>query len=65
MLITGVTHVISSANIVLLGADGMLANGAAVCPLGASQICMLAKARNLPVMLACQTYKFCEKVKII
>lgn len=62
-LITGVGHVIDSVQMLLMGADGMLANGAAVCPLGTSQLCMLARARNIPVMVACQTYKFCEKVQ--
>uniref|UniRef100_A0A915HIS7 Translation initiation factor eIF2B subunit delta n=1 Tax=Romanomermis culicivorax TaxID=13658 RepID=A0A915HIS7_ROMCU len=63
LLINAINHVIDSASLVLLGADGFLANGAAVCPSGSSQVCMVAKNRNIPVLVACQTYKFCERVQ--
>lgn len=63
VLINGLTHVINETNLVLLGADGILANGNVVCSLGGSQVAMVAKVKNIPVLIACQTYKFCEKVQ--
>jgi len=62
VLLTGIAAVLRRVNVVLLGAEGLLANGNVVAPLGTTQVAMTANARNVPVLVLCHTYKFCEKV---
>ena len=48
---------------VLLGAHALLANGYVMSRVGSSQMALLAKAYNVPVLVCCETYKFCERVQ--
>ncbi|MGH0151747.1 UNVERIFIED_CONTAM: hypothetical protein FKN15_001674 [Acipenser sinensis] len=48
---------------VFLGAHALLANGYVMSRVGASQIALVAKAYNVPVLVCCETYKFCERVQ--
>lgn len=48
---------------VLLGAHALLANGYVMSRVGSSQVAMVAKAHNVPVLICCETYKFCERVQ--
>lgn len=47
---------------VLLGAHALLANGYVMSRCGSSQIALLAKSYNVPVLVCCETYKFNELV---
>lgn len=46
-----------------MGAHALLANGYALNEIGSSQIALVAKSFNVPVVICCETYKFCEKVQ--
>ena len=48
---------------VFLGAHALLSNGYVMSRIGSSIIAMVAKANNVPVLVCCETYKFCERVQ--
>jgi len=48
---------------VLLGAHALLANGYVMSRAGSSQIALVAKYLNVPVLVCCETYKFTERVQ--
>ena len=48
---------------VLLGAHGLLGNGYVMSQVGTAQISLIAKTHNVPVLVCCETYKFCERVQ--
>ena len=48
---------------VLLGAHALLANGYVMSRAGASQVALLAHCYNVPVLVCCETHKFCERVQ--
>ena len=48
---------------VLLGAHAVLANGYVMSRLGTSQIALMAKAYNVPLLVCCETYKFSDKMQ--
>ena len=47
-----------------LGAAAMFAIGDMHSRTGNSMIAALAKSRNIPVMVCCETYKFTDKVQL-
>ena len=49
---------------VLLGASALLSNGTMIAPAGTALIAALAKSKRIPVIVAAETYKFCEKVQV-
>lgn len=46
-----------------LGAHALLANGYVKSRVGSSMVAMMAHASNVPVLVCCETYKFCERVQ--
>ena len=44
--------------IILFQADGNV-----LACVGSSQVALLAKDRNIPVLVCCETHKFCERVQ--
>jgi translation initiation factor eIF-2B subunit delta len=48
---------------VFLGAHAVLANGGIMSRVGSSQVALIAKASNVPVLVCCETYKFSERVQ--
>lgn len=48
---------------VLLGAHALLANGFVMSRVGTAQLALVARAHNVPVLVCCETYKFCERVQ--
>ncbi|XP_033001188.1 translation initiation factor eIF-2B subunit delta [Lacerta agilis] len=63
VLINAVSYVLPEVSKVLLGAHALLANGSVMSRMGTSQIALLSKAHNVPVLVCCETYKFCERVQ--
>ncbi|CAG7834876.1 unnamed protein product [Allacma fusca] len=59
--ITGLSNVIRSVTKVILGAHGLLNNGGVLAHAGTSQIALMAAANNIPVIVCCETLKFCDK----
>ena len=49
---------------VLLGASSLLSNGAMLGPAGTAMVAALAKAQQIPVIVAAESYKFSEKVQL-
>lgn len=48
---------------VLVGAHALLANGYVMSRVGTSLVALVAKTFNVPVLVCCETYKFCERVQ--
>ena len=48
---------------VFLGAHAILANGSVMSRAGSAQIALMAKAFNVPVLVACETHKSCERAQ--
>jgi translation initiation factor eIF-2B subunit delta len=63
ILINAISFVMNRVTKVILGADALLANGYVMSSIGSSQIALVAKSFNVPVVVCCETYKFCEKVQ--
>ena len=47
---------------VIIEAHSLLANGYVMSHIGSSQVALVAKAYNVPVIVCCETYKFSERV---
>ncbi|XP_019628473.1 PREDICTED: translation initiation factor eIF-2B subunit delta-like [Branchiostoma belcheri] len=63
VLINAVSYIMQEVSKVLLGAHALLANGFVMGRVGTSLVAMTAKACNVPVLVCCETYKFCERVQ--
>uniref|UniRef100_H9GML4 Translation initiation factor eIF2B subunit delta n=1 Tax=Anolis carolinensis TaxID=28377 RepID=H9GML4_ANOCA len=63
VLINAISYVLPEVSKVLLGAHALLANGSVMSRMGTSQIALLSKAHNVPVLVCCETYKFCDRVQ--
>lgn len=48
---------------IILGAHALLANGFVMSRTGTAQIALIAQAYNKPVLVCCETHKFCERVQ--
>lgn len=62
--LTGATHAVSQATRVLLGAHAMLSNGRLYARSGTAAVAMLAHARDIPVIVCCQSVKFTDRVAL-
>ena len=58
-----VPYTFLQATKVFLGAHALLANGFVMSRVGNSQIALIAKSYNVPVLVCCETYKFCDRVQ--
>merc|ERR1712212_196403 len=58
-----VSYVINGVTKVFLGAAALLANGCVMSRVGSAQVALVAKTANKPVIVCCETYKFCERVQ--
>uniref|UniRef100_A0A452GYC9 Translation initiation factor eIF2B subunit delta n=1 Tax=Gopherus agassizii TaxID=38772 RepID=A0A452GYC9_9SAUR len=63
VMITAISYMLPEVSKVLLGAHALLANGSVMSRVGTSQIALVSKAYNVPVLVCCETYKFCERVQ--
>jgi len=63
ILITAVSQLLANVTKVLLGCDGVMANGCVLATVGTSQVALLAKSCNKPVIFCSETYKFTERVQ--
>ncbi|KAL0269214.1 UNVERIFIED_CONTAM: hypothetical protein PYX00_007021 [Menopon gallinae] len=59
----GLSFIMPEVTKILLGAHALLANGYVMSRAGSSQVALLAKAYNVPVLVCCETHKFSEKVQ--
>ncbi|XP_042552746.1 translation initiation factor eIF-2B subunit delta isoform X1 [Dipodomys spectabilis] len=63
LLISAASYVLPEVSKVLLGAHALLANGSVMSRVGTAQLALVARAYNVPVLVCCETYKFCERVQ--
>lgn len=49
---------------VFLGASAVMSNGTVLSRVGSAAVAMLAEAQARPVLVACETYKFHERVQL-
>mmetsp|Transcript_8740 Transcript_8740/g.12127 ORF Transcript_8740/g.12127 Transcript_8740/m.12127 type:complete len:507 (+) Transcript_8740:26-1546(+) len=62
--LSGAAAVMKDATKVLLGASCLLSNGSMLAPAGTAMVAALAKARQVPVLVAAESYKFSDKVQL-
>jgi len=58
---TGLSSIIQTVTKVFLGAHALLTNGGVLAHVGTAQIALMASTYNIPVLVCCETYKFCDK----
>ncbi|XP_014613862.1 PREDICTED: probable cyclin-dependent serine/threonine-protein kinase DDB_G0292550 isoform X1 [Polistes canadensis] len=63
VLINALSFVMPEVSKVFLGAHAILANGAVMSRIGTAQVALMAKSFNVPVLVACETHKSCERVQ--
>jgi len=63
VLINAISFIMHKVTKVIMGAHALLANGYVMSNIGSSQIALVAKSFNVPVVICCETYKFCDKVQ--
>ncbi|XP_057330823.1 translation initiation factor eIF-2B subunit delta [Microplitis mediator] len=63
ILINALSFIMPGVNKVFVGAHAILANGAVMSRAGTAQVALMAKAFNVPVLVACETHKSCERVQ--
>ncbi|KAF5302896.1 hypothetical protein FQA39_LY02076 [Lamprigera yunnana] len=63
LLINAASFVMSRITKVLLGAHALLANGYVMSRTGTAQVALVANAYKKPVLICCETYKFCERAQ--
>lgn len=63
VLINSLSFVMPEVTKVILGAHALLANGTVMSRVGTAQVCLVANAFNVPVMVCCETHKFSERVQ--
>lgn len=63
MLLSAASYIMKEANKVLLGAHALLTNGYVMSRAGSSQVALIAKSYNVPVLVCCETHKFSERVQ--
>jgi len=63
-LLTAVSYLIQECSKVLLGAHSLLSNSAVVSRNGSAIIAMMAHNANVPVLVACETFKFHDRAQL-
>lgn len=63
VLLSAASYIMKEANKVLLGAHALLTNGYVMSRAGSSQVALIAKSYNVPVLVCCETHKFSERVQ--
>lgn len=64
MLLSGAAHALHNADLVLLGAHAMMANGRLYSRAGTASVAMLAHRRDIPVIVCCESIKFTDRVAL-
>eukprot|EP00111_Clytia_hemisphaerica_P003410 TCONS_00009735-protein len=62
-LLNNISYIIKEVTTVFLGTHALLANGNVMAKAGTSMVAMVAKSNNVPVLVCCETYKFCERAQ--
>ncbi|KAJ2740968.1 hypothetical protein GGI20_005510 [Coemansia sp. BCRC 34301] len=62
--ITALSFLMREASKVFLGAESFFANGAMLSRAGTAMVALSAHSFHVPVIVACETYKFSEKIQL-
>ncbi len=62
--LSGASYAMRDVKRVILGASCLMSNGTMLAPAGTALIAALAKTRQIPVIVAVESYKFSEKVQL-
>ncbi|KAJ1820944.1 hypothetical protein LPJ56_001251 [Coemansia sp. RSA 2599] len=62
--ITALSFLMREASKVFLGAEAFLANGAMLSRSGTAMVALAAHSYHVPVIVACETYKFSERIQL-
>jgi translation initiation factor eIF-2B subunit delta len=63
VLINAVSYIMKEVSKVIVGAHSLLANGYVMSRIGTSQVALVARSFNVPVLVCCETYKFSDRVQ--
>jgi translation initiation factor eIF-2B subunit delta len=63
-LIAGIAHAIGEATKVFVGAHAMMGDGRLYSRIGTAVVAMVAKDRNVPLIVCCESYKFTDRVYV-
>jgi translation initiation factor eIF-2B subunit delta len=63
-LISALGTVLSSVNLVLLGAHALLSDGGIFSRAGTATVAMMCKQAGKPVVCCCETYKFSDRIML-
>ncbi|KAM3959007.1 eukaryotic translation initiation factor 2B subunit delta [Aphomia sociella] len=61
--ITAVSFIMKKIDKVVVGAGSLLVNGSVVAAAGTAQLALLARGSNVPLLVAAETHKFCDRVQ--
>lgn len=64
IMLTAVSYIMATVSKVLIGAHTVLSNGAVYSRIGTALVAMVASERHIPVIVACETYKFSDRVQL-
>lgn len=62
--LSGAAFALKDVSKVILGASCLLSNGSMLAPAGTAMVASLAKAKQIPVIVAAESYKFSDKVQL-
>ncbi|KAF9247119.1 IF-2B-domain-containing protein [Melanogaster broomeanus] len=63
LLLPSLPSVLPHTTSLFVGAHSLHANGAVFSRAGTAMVAMMAKSRNIPVVVCCETYKFAEGIR--
>ena len=63
LLLPSLPSVLPHTTTLFVGAHSLHANGAVFSRAGTAMVAMMAKSRNIPVVVCCETYKFAEGIR--
>ncbi|CAE7877626.1 EIF2B4, partial [Symbiodinium sp. KB8] len=64
VLLNSVSYVMKDVTKVIVGASAMMSNGNVLSRVGTGLLATVANAYKKPVIVCCETYKFCDRVQI-
>jgi translation initiation factor 2B subunit (eIF-2B alpha/beta/delta family) len=62
--LSGAPAIMRDVTRVILGASSLLSNGCMLAPAGSAMVAAIAKSLRIPVIVAAESYKCCEKVQL-
>jgi translation initiation factor eIF-2B subunit delta len=62
--VAAASHMMRGVTKVILGAHALMHNGAMLSRAGAATVALVARSYNVPILVACETFKFSEKAPL-